>query len=96
MKREREKGREERAEGMREDTKFSSARLNQQHSSSLVVITSHTFLLNDINACMHKVLKLKVSLILGICCPQVKWKILQGEGEQKCKWMTDLESTQYM
>ena len=68
---------------MREDTKFSSARLNQQRSSSLVVITSHTFLLNDINACMHKVLKLKVSFILGICCPQVEWKILQGEGGTK-------------
>ena len=47
----------------------------------LTVLTHHTFLLDDINACVYKILKLKVSLVLGICCPQVEWEILQGEGE---------------
>ena len=62
----------------RENIKFSPT---ASTTLPLTVLPHHTFLLDDINACVYKILKLKVSLILGICCPQVEWEILQGEGE---------------
>ena len=48
------------------------------HSLHDVLNTSkqHTFLLNDINGDVDKVLKLKVSLILRIHCPDVQGKVL--------------------
>ena len=62
----------------RENIKFSPT---ASTTLPLTVLPHHTFLLDDINACVYKILKLKVSLVLGICCPQVEWEILQGEGE---------------